>query len=53
MDQNSRIPSLRRQMALIILLCWLLQVVIAASAVGWYVLSGTGQIGRASCRERV
>lgn len=43
MDQNSRIPSLRRQMALIILLCWLLQVVIAASAVGWYVLSGTGR----------
>ena len=43
MDQNSRIPSLRRQMALIILLCWLLPVVIAASAVGWYVLSGTGR----------
>ena len=44
MDQNSRIPSLRRQMALIILLCWLLPVVIAASAVGWYVLSGTGRV---------
>ena len=36
-------PSLRQQMALIILLCWLLPMVIAATAVGWYLLSGAGR----------
>ena len=33
-------PSLRRQMSWIILLFWLLPMVIAATAVGWYLLSG-------------
>ena len=28
-------PSLRQQMSLIILLCWLLPMVIAASVTGW------------------
>ena len=36
-------PSLRRQMAWIILLCWLLPMAIAATAVGWYLLSGSGR----------
>ena len=36
-------PSLRRQMAWIILLCWLLPMVIAATGVGWYLLSGSGR----------
>lgn len=36
-------PSLRRQMAWIILLCWLLPMAIAATVVGWYLLSGAGR----------
>ena len=36
-------PSLRQQMSLIILLCWLLPMVLAATLVGWYLLSGTGR----------
>lgn len=36
-------PSLRQQMSLIILLCWLLPMVIAASVTGWYLLSGAGR----------
>lgn len=36
-------PSLRRQMAWIILLCWLLPMAIAATVVGWYLLSGSGR----------
>ena len=36
-------PSLRRQMSLIILLCWLLPMVLAATLVGWYLLSGAGR----------
>ena len=35
--------SLRRQMAWIILLCWLLPMAIAATVVGWYLLSGAGR----------
>lgn len=35
--------SLRQQMALIILLCWLLPMVIAATVIGWYLLSGAGR----------
>ena len=36
-------PSLGQQMSLIILLCWLLPMVIAASVTGWYLLSGAGR----------
>lgn len=36
-------PSLRRQMSWIILLCWLLPMAIAATVVGWYLLSGAGR----------
>ena len=40
---KKRTPSLRQQMSLIILLCWLLPMVIAATATGWYLLSGAGR----------
>ena len=36
-------PSLRQQMSLIILLCWLLPMALAATLVGWYLLSGAGR----------
>ncbi len=44
-------PSLRRQMSLIILLCWLLPMAIAAGAVGWYLLSGAGRQREQSVME--
>ncbi len=37
------VPSLRQQMSFIILLCWLLPMVIAATLLGWYLLSGAGR----------
>ena len=40
---EKHIPSLRRQMSWIILLCWLLPMAIAATGVGWYLLSGVGR----------
>ncbi len=40
---EKRTHSLRQQMSLIILLCWLLPMVIAATVVGWYLLSGAGR----------
>jgi len=43
MGKTGRTPSLRQQMILIILLCWLLPMAIAATAVGWYLLSGAGR----------
>ena len=43
MENSSRTRSLRGQMTFIILLCWLLPMVIAATAVGWYLLSGAGR----------
>ena len=45
-------PSLRRQMSLIILLCWLLPMAIAAGAVGWYLLSGAGRQREQSVMEQ-
>ena len=40
---EKHIPSLRRQMSWIILLCWMLPMAIAATGVGWYLLSGVGR----------
>ena len=40
---NKATSSLRQQMTLIILLCWLLPMAIAATVVGWYLLSGAGR----------
>lgn len=40
---NKATSSLRQQMTLIILLCWLLPMAIAATVVGWYLLSGSGR----------
>ncbi len=45
-------PSLRRQMSLIILLCWLLPMAFAATVVGWYFLSGAGQQKRQAMSEQ-
>ena len=42
-DMNKATSSLRQQMTLIILLCWLLPMAIAATVVGWYLLSGAGR----------
>jgi len=39
-------------MSLIILLCWLLPMAIAAGAVGWYLLSGTGRQREQSVMEQ-
>ena len=44
--------SLRQQMSLIILLCWLLPMVLAAIAVGWYLLFGLGRQTRQSVAEQ-
>ena len=40
---EKHIHSLRRQMSWIILLCWMLPMAIAATGVGWYLLSGVGR----------
>lgn len=45
-------PSLRRQMSWIILLCWLLPMVIAATVVGWYLLSGAGRQKEQAMRQQ-
>ncbi len=45
-------PSLRRQMSWIILLFWLLPMVIAATAVGWYLLSGAGRQKEQALRQQ-
>ncbi len=45
-------PSLRRQMSWIILLCWLLPMVIAATVVGWYLLSGAGRQREQAMRQQ-
>ena len=40
---NKATSSLRQQMTLIILLCWLLPMASAATVVGGYLLSGAGR----------
>ena len=40
---NKATSALRQQMSLIILICWLLPMAIAAKVVGWYLLSGAGR----------
>lgn len=43
MDRQVKTTSLHRQMSLIILLCWLLPMLIAATATGWYLITGVGR----------
>lgn len=52
MKQTVHTPSLRRQMTLIILLCWLLPMVFGTVTVGYYVLSGVGQQREASLAQQ-
>lgn len=52
MKQTAHTPSLRRQMTLIILLCWLLPMVFGTVTVGYYVLSGVGQQREASLAQQ-
>ena len=43
MHAQVKTTSLHRQMSLIILLCWLLPMMIAATAMGWYLVTGVGR----------
>ena len=52
MKHQSGGPSLRRQMTLIILLCWLLPMVLSAAALGGYFAFGVSRQSRRSMAEQ-
>ena len=53
MPRQHRARSLRQQMALIILLCWLLPMALGAGMVGWYLLSGAGRQSEQAMAEQL
>ena len=52
MKKPKQTMSLRRQMVVIILVCWLLPVLMAVFIMGWYLISSLGQGAKQSLSEQ-